>query len=71
MMQVFLGDQVTLVNESHDEEQPTFITGQVKGIILTESKKVERIYVHNLDNALWMSQGWKFVDSEDDDVDLD
>jgi hypothetical protein len=64
-MQVFLGDQVTLVNDKHDEEQPTFITGQVKGIVLNEHKKIERIYLHNLSESLWMSDGWKFVDDEE------
>jgi hypothetical protein len=63
-MQVFLGDAVTLMNEKHDEENPTFVTGQVKGIVLTEHKQIERVYLHNLSESLWMSDGWKFVDDE-------
>lgn len=66
-MQVFLGDQVTLLNDRHDEENPTFITGQVKGIVLNELKQVERVYLHNLTESLWMSQGWRFVDDEPED----
>jgi hypothetical protein len=61
-MQVFLGDNVTLLNDRFDEESPTFVTGQVKGIVLNENKQVERIYIHNLEESLWMSQGWRFVE---------
>ena len=63
-MNVFLGDSVTLLNDRHDEENPTFITGQVKGIVLNENKQVERVYLHNLTESLWMSDGWRFVDEE-------
>lgn len=66
-MQVFLGDQVTLLNDRHDEENPTFITGQVKGIVLNELKQIERVYLHNLTESLWMSQGWRFVDDGPED----
>jgi hypothetical protein len=66
-MQVFLGDQVTLLNDRNDEENPTFITGQVKGIVLNELKQVERVYLHNLTESLWMSQGWRFVDDGPED----
>jgi hypothetical protein len=64
---VFLGDSVTLLNDRHDEENPTFITGQVKGIVLNELKQVERVYLHNLTESLWMSQGWRFVDDGPED----
>lgn len=63
-MQVFLGDIVTLRNEAHDEDAPTFVTGQIKGIVLNESKQVERIYIHNIDTAFVMGAGWKFLDNE-------
>ena len=61
---MFLGDSVTLLNDRHDEENPTFITGQIKGIVLNELKQVERVYLHNLTESLWMSDGWRFVDEE-------
>ena len=64
-MQVFLGDEVTLIHEGEDNQQPTFITGQVKGIVLNEHKKIERVFLHNLRESLWMSDGWKFVDDEE------
>jgi hypothetical protein len=63
-MNVFLGDTVTLLNDRHDEENPTFITGQIKGIVLNEIKQVERVYLHSLSESLWMSDGWRFVDDE-------
>ena len=63
-MQVFLGDIVTLRNEAHDEDAPTFVTGQIKGIVLSESKQVERIYIHNIHTAFVMTAGWKFLDNE-------
>lgn len=69
MMQVFLGDAVTLVNDKHDEENPTFVTGQVKGIILDENKKIERVYIHSLTESLWMSSGWKFVQDIEEPID--
>jgi hypothetical protein len=66
-MQVFLGDQVTLLNDRGDEENPTFVTGQVKGIVLNELKQVERVYLHNLQESLWMSSGWRFVEDGPED----
>jgi hypothetical protein len=68
-MQVFLGDIVTLRNETHDEEAPTFVTGQIKGIVLTESKQVERIYIHNMAAGFEMAKGWKFLDNETEEED--
>ena len=59
-MNVFLGDNITLIWEQ--EGDPTFVTGQVSGIVLDRHKKVERIYIAGIDHAFWMSQGWKFVD---------
>ena len=59
-MQVFLGDNITLVCEQ--EGEPTFVTGQVSGIVLDKHKKIERVYIAGIDHAFWMSQGWKFVD---------
>jgi hypothetical protein len=61
-MQVFLGDQVTLVNDKNDEENPTFVTGQVSGIVLDNNKKIHRVYIHNILDAFYMSDGWKFVE---------
>lgn len=64
-MQVFLGDNITLVWEQ--EGEPTFVTGQVSGIVLDKHKKIERVYIAGIDHAFWMSQGWKFVDEIEDE----
>jgi hypothetical protein len=69
-MQVFLGDAVTLINALMDD-QPTYVTGQVRGIVLNDSKQVERIYIHGLTEGLLLVDGWKFVDDEDENDDDD
>ncbi len=66
-MQVFLGDEVTLLKEI--EPQPTIVTGQVAGIVLDKHKAVERVYIHGIDNGFWMHEGWKFIDHELEDDD--
>ena len=65
-MQVFLGDVVTLRNESHDQDFPTFVTGQIKGIVLNDAKQVDRVFIHNIATGFAMSQGWKFVDDAEE-----
>jgi hypothetical protein len=68
-MNLFLGDQVTLVNDKHDDDNPTFVTGQVSGIVLDANKKVHRIYIHNILDAFYMSDGWKFVEHDEEPED--
>jgi hypothetical protein len=64
-MQLFLGDVVTLVKESN---QPTFVTGQVNGIVLDNNARPERIYIVGINTPFWMSEGWMFqIDENDDD----
>ena len=57
-MQVFLGDTVTLIKND------TWVTGQVRGMVLDEHKMVERIYMRDLDGVFWMKDGWKFGEVE-------
>lgn len=68
-MQVFLGDSITLVNDKADDENPTFVTGQVSGIVLDNAKKIQRVYIHNISDAFWMNDGWKFVDEYEESDD--
>jgi len=71
MMQVFLGDQVTLVKDI-DETTPAYVTGKVSGILLDDRKTLERIWIHGFENSFWLSQGWKFIEElEEDDDELD
>jgi hypothetical protein len=65
MMQVFLGDEVTLM-KSNDGEVVCLVTGQVSGVVLDDSKRLERVWVHGIENSFWMSQGWQFIEEEDD-----
>jgi hypothetical protein len=65
MMQVFLGDDVTLLKEM-EGELSILISGQVSGVVLDDRKQLERIWLHGMENSFWMSQGWKFIEEEDD-----
>jgi hypothetical protein len=64
-MQVFLGDDVTLLKEMAGDIS-VCISGQVSGVVLDDKKQLERIWLHGMDNSFWMSQGWKFIEEEDD-----
>tara|TARA_B110000503_G_scaffold137443_1_gene221647 strand:+ start:1431 stop:1640 length:210 start_codon:yes stop_codon:yes gene_type:complete len=64
-MQVFLGDDVTLLREMAGDIS-ILISGQVSGVVLDDKKQLERIWIHGMDTSFWMSQGWKFVEEEDD-----
>lgn len=70
-MQVFLGDVVTLTNSTHDDDFPTFVTGQIKGIKLNESRQLHAVWLHNIDQKLEIGQGWKFVDSVEEEEEDD
>lgn len=65
-MQVFLGDIVTLINETANDENPTYVTGQVRGIVLSEHKQVSHVFIHGLDEAMFIANGWKFLDHENE-----
>ena len=65
MMQVVLGDDVTLLKEM-EGELSILISGQVAGVVLDDRKQLERIWLHGMENSFWMSQGWKFIEEEDD-----
>lgn len=56
MMQVFLGDRVTVVRGL------TYITGAVSGVVLDKSKQLERVYLEHIDSPIWMYEGWRFIE---------
>lgn len=64
-MNVFLGDLVTLLKVCDDDE--TLVTGQVTGIVLDAKKELERVYVQGIDTAFWMQDGWKFMETIDEE----
>ncbi len=61
-MQLFLGDRVTLVNAQ------TFVNGVCKGIVLNDDKSLHRLYIEGMDQAFWMSDGWKVVEEEEEEA---
>ena len=58
MMQIFLGDRITIVKGE------TWITGQISGVTLDDRGELERIKFQHIDSQFWMSQNWKFVDED-------
>jgi len=60
MMLVMLGDEVTLMKND------TWVTGRVAGVVLDNKRELERIYLHEIAVAFWMSEGWRVVDDSDD-----
>lgn len=67
-MSVFLGDVVTIMKE--DNNNPTMVTGQVSGVVLNDTKQLERIYIHGFDSPFYMDRGWLFVETEDEDAEI-
>ena len=59
-MLVMLGDEVTLMKND------TWVTGRVAGVVLDNKRELERIYLHEIAVAFWMSEGWRVVDDSDD-----
>lgn len=62
-MQVFLGDEVTLIRGG------TSVSGQVSGIILNDKRELERLYVHGVDQAFWFDKGWSIIDYDEEEND--
>lgn len=60
-MQIFLGDEVTLVKKD------TTIIGRVAGVVLDDKRELERIYIHEINTAFWVSDGWQFIDDEEEE----
>lgn len=70
-MNVFLGDVIHLAKEK--EGRMTMVTGQCSGLVLDDRGDLERVYIHGLDVAFWLNQGWKFIDhieEEEDDAEI-
>lgn len=68
-MQVFLGDEVTVVREIGDDV--TFATGRVTGLVQDDNGNMKYFYLKGIDSSFWMSDGWKFQEAyegEEDDA---
>lgn len=64
-MNVFLGDVVHLAKEK--DGKMTFVTGQCSGLVLDDRGDLERVYIHGLAIAFYLNEGWKFVDTEEEE----
>jgi hypothetical protein len=64
-MNVFLGDIITLIKGTG--ESATMVTGQCAGIVLNDKKELDRVYIHGLEPAFYIYQGWEFVDHEEEE----
>jgi len=69
MMQVFLGDEVSIM-KSVDGEIVCLITGQVSGVVLDDNRRLERVWIHGIDNSFWMNQGWQFIEEAEEDGEI-
>lgn len=52
-----------------DEENSTFISGQVSGVVVDRHKQLERVWIHGIDSCFYMSDGWKFIEDEGEEED--
>jgi small nuclear ribonucleoprotein (snRNP)-like protein len=62
-MNIFLGDVVSLAKEK--DGRITMVTGQCSGLVLDDRGELERVYIHGLNVAFYMNEGWKFVEHEE------
>ena len=69
MMNIFLGDEVTVSREVGDDI--TWVTGRISGIVQTDFGQLKYFYLKGIDHSFWMSDGWKFaseIEGEDDEI---
>lgn len=66
-MNVFLGDTITLAKEM--KNNATMVTGQCAGLVLDDKGDLERVYIHGLNLAFYMNEGWVFVDHGEEEED--
>lgn len=60
-MMVFLGDEITLMKGD------TSVTGQISGVVLDKNRDLERIYIHGIDQAFWISDKWQIAEEVEDE----
>ena len=66
-MILLLGDTVTVVRTINGE--PTYITGQVSGIVQKDNGDLKYFYIRGIDSPLYMYDGWTFETEEEIDQD--
>jgi len=67
---IFLGDTVTMLKEVGDDM--TYITGKVMGIVTNdETGRIKYVTVKGIEQPIWLSDGWKFVEETEYEEDED
>ena len=70
MNSIFLGDTVTMLKEVGDDV--TYITGKVTGIVTNdETGRIKYVTVKGIEQPIWLSDGWKFVEETEYEEDED
>ena len=70
MNSIFLGDTVTMLKEVGDDV--TYITGKVMGIVTNdETGRIKYVTVKGIEQPIWLSDGWKFVEETEYEEDED
>lgn len=66
-MMLLMGDVVTVTREVGDDL--CVITGRVSGLVQGNHGELKYFHIKGIEAALWMSDGWKFAEDEEDDED--
>ena len=68
MNSIFLHDTVTLMRVIGDDE--TFVTGKVTGLVThDETGSIKYLTIKGIEQPIWMTEGWKFVEDYEGDED--
>lgn len=66
-MMLLMGDVVTVTREVGDDL--CVITGRVSGLVQGNHGELKYFHIKGIEAALWMSDGWKFAEDEEDEED--
>lgn len=64
-MMLLMGDVVTVTREVGDDL--CIITGRVSGLVQGDHGQLRYFHIKGIDAALFMSDGWKFQEDEEDE----
>lgn len=64
-MIILLGDSVTVYRGIGDSV--SFVTGQVSGIVLTDSGDLRYFFIKGIDAPFFMSDNWRFDNDNDNE----
>ena len=66
-MMLLMGDVVTVTREVGDDL--CIVTGRVSGLVQGNHGELKYFHIKGIEAALWMSDGWKFAEDEEDNED--